>query len=145
MHRAYYEQHKEEVIAKTCAWQKAHPDKVREYKAKSRCRVRAERPWQSILYCAKSRAVDLGIAFDLTTEWCFKTWTGRCALTGEAFDLGPKINGRPFSPSLDRIDAKGGYTQDNCRFVLWAINRFKSDGSDELMLRLARALIAKSD
>ena len=47
-----------------------------------------------------------------------------------------------FIPSIDRIDPKGGYTTDNCRFVLQGINAFKGQETDENMYRIAEALLS---
>lgn len=127
-------------IEKVKEWQRANPDKVRRYKRASKQRVRAERPWQWLLYSAKSRAKALGVPFDLTPDWAADRWTGKCELTKESFDVSSKPNGEMYSPSIDRVDPQGGYTQDNCRFILWAVNRFKANSSDEVMYRLARAI-----
>ncbi len=45
-------------------------------------------------------------------------------MTGLPFDM--TLDGhkrRPNAPSVDRIKPDGDYTQDNCRIVLWFINR----------------------
>lgn len=45
-----------------------------------------------------------------------------------------------FAASIDRIDTKKGYTQDNCRFILFAINCMRQNGTDEEMIFIARSL-----
>jgi hypothetical protein len=80
-------------------------------------------------------------------EWAEKTYTGVCALTGLPFinsaqAIAGKSGGRPYSPSIDRINPLKGYTQDNCRFVLFAVNSFKGTMSDPEMYHIARALIS---
>lgn len=76
---------------------------------------------------ARARAARSGLAFDLSAEWATQEIERQkfcCALTGIAFEAGKlgdyRVN--PFSPSLDRISAAGGYTVGNARFVLFAVN-----------------------
>jgi hypothetical protein len=45
------------------------------------------------------------------------------------------------SISIDRINHKGGYTKDNIRVVLNQVNIFRSNGSDERMYKIAKALL----
>lgn len=89
---------------------------------------------------ARVRARGASVPFDLTLEWGDAKWTGRCELTKFPFELGRTRRGA-FSPSIDRIDPTKGYTEDNCRFVLWAVNVFKNNWSTEVMLQIAKALI----
>lgn len=105
-------------------------------------------PWSTLLTGAKRRAKIKKITFDLTPEWAIKRWTGACELTGLPFSEPVKRVGyknRNMSPSIDRIHPTGGYTQDNCRIILWAVNGFKRDSSDSDMYKIARALIARAD
>jgi hypothetical protein len=91
---------------------------------------------------AKHRSIKNGHEFDLTLEWARERWTGHCELSGLPFDWSrPKLH--EFSPSIDRVDASKGYTQDNCRFILQAINAFKGSWSDETMFMIARALLGR--
>lgn len=100
-------------------------------------------PWTASIGRARGRAKKKGVPFELTIEWGEANWTGKCAMTGLPFNMdmpgtcGPKI----MSPSIDRIVPSKGYTPDNCRFVLWAINAFKGEGTDEAMLFLASELL----
>jgi hypothetical protein len=58
---------------------------------------------------------------------------GRCEVSGLPFtiDRFSAAMRRPFVPSLDRIDSSLGYTAENCRLVLFAINVALSDwGAD---------------
>jgi hypothetical protein len=114
-------------------------------------RRRAENPWYSSLRDACGRARKIGSVCDLSNEWAIRTYTGFCALTGLPFvvrsadeRLGAKPGGGPYSPSIDRIDPLQGYIQENCRWVLHAINSFKQRMSDAEMLAIAQALVSHS-
>lgn len=101
-------------------------------------------PWLLLLAAAKERAKKYNIPFDLTEAWAINRWTGCCELTDIPFRLGARGNGpKTFSPSIDQIVARKGYTQNNCRFVLWAVNALKHDGTDEDMYLVAAALMDK--
>ncbi len=57
----------------------------------------------------------------ITEEWVHeRVDAGLCQFTGLPFELLPHS---PFMPSIDRIDNSQGYDPDNCRVVLWFINR----------------------
>lgn len=97
-------------------------------------------PFRHLLVVAKKRAKLQGRAFDLTLEWGRARWTGKCEITGATFIL-ERGRANSFAPSVDRIDSAKGYTQDNCRFVLLAVNRLKGDESDEVMRQIARLVV----
>jgi hypothetical protein len=50
----------------------------------------------------------------------------------------------PWSPSLDRIDPKIGYTLENTRVVVWIYNTAKNVFHDEDVMLMAQALINQS-
>lgn len=103
-------------------------------------RVRAAAPYQTLIEMAKVRAAAKKFAFDLTVEWGSLIWTGSCAVTGIPFELG-RSRRDAYSPSIDRIEPTKGYTRDNCRFVLWAINACKGSATDADVLRICKAFI----
>lgn len=133
-----YLKYKEKYVARMQAYRKAHPLlRQKEYRT-----ARAKRPWNAVLQNAQSRALKKKLAFNLTREWAERNWTGRCALTNLPFSFGNRHH-YPFAPSMDRIDSGLGYTTDNCRFVLFAVNSFKGVGTDAEMLTIAKALVSE--
>ena len=136
--------HKKQKDCEKCArWNERHPGVSRAALRKRR----HESPWYSSLRGSGQRARDNGLDCDLTNEWARDTYTGTCSLTGLPFVISAALPAgksglRPYSPSIDRINPLKGYTQDNCRWVLSAINSFKGEMSDEEMYHLAAALLA---
>jgi hypothetical protein len=132
-----YERNKVKHNERVRAYKKAHPEVRRKEYENSKRRF----PWKRPLANARSRSLKKGFSFDLTHEWCEQNWTGRCSLSNLPFSFGSQTH-FPFSPSVDRIDSAKGYTQDNCRFVLFALNSFKGTGTDQQMLEIASALLS---
>lgn len=108
--------------------------------------ARVDTPWRGLLHAAQSRAKKRSLPYFLTEMWAAKRWTGLCEVTGLEFRLGQRGFGPKFwSPSIDKIDASKGYVPENCRFVLWGVNSFKHDATDEDMVLVARAIVAAFD
>jgi hypothetical protein len=125
---------------------KANPEwyRAREpgYYKTYRAKLTSIRPWKYLLQSRRYDARNKNLPFDLTNEWAAARWTGKCEITGIAFGLNGKRGPFPFSPSVDRIDPTKGYTQDNCRFVLWGCNAIKGVGTDADMYKIACAIAA---
>ncbi len=99
-----------------------------------------------MLIWVRKRAAYRGMEFDLTREWLAGAIAaGSCSVTGIKFDLSRNSTQRfhPWSPSVDRIECKKGYTQDNCRVVCWIYNMAKSEWADDVVLTFAKALAAR--
>lgn len=90
------------------------------------------------MQAARARSLQNNLEYNLTPEWAEARWTGKCEVCGLSFDL--KGKRQALSPSIDKIDPTRGYTQDNCRFVAWAVNRFKGENSENDMWRVAIAM-----
>lgn len=85
---------------------------------------------------ARSRARKAGLPFDLSVEFVRNVYAkqhGRCRLSGISFSSTPyfphTLVTRPFAPSLNRIDARFGYTEDNVELVCTMAN-FAMNGWD---------------
>jgi hypothetical protein len=78
----------------------------------------------AVLNRAKKRARARGLEFDLDLAWVKrKLDCGRCEVTGLEFSCCYGEGGhRPYSPSVDKKNPAEGYTKENCRLVLWAVN-----------------------
>jgi hypothetical protein len=103
-------------------------------------RHRTATPWKHLLSGARERARNKKLVFDLTNEWAAARWTGKCELTGVQFSLSHAHRAAD-SPSVDRISPAEGYTQKNCRFVLWAVNSLKAEGTDSDMYRVLQSVL----
>ena len=90
----------------------------------------------------KSGARKQGIKYDLTKEW-FKERldSGICELSGMPFDMEGKRSRN--SPSVDRINPMGSYTKDNCRLVLWSVNRALSNYGQEYLVGVFKKIIER--
>jgi len=93
---------------------------------------------------ARDRAQRHGWDFDLTREW-IRAQGDHCALTGIKFIPRLTKAWHPHTASIDRIDNSRGYTKDNCRLILLALNRFKGTDEDNVMIEIARALVARAN
>lgn len=126
------------------------PEKWAEYQVSWRSKIASDPVLRArrMLQWVKCRAKRLGVPFDLTLEFmAAKVAAGHCEVTGIPFELGltEDHHTKAFSPSVDRIQPGGGYTQDNVRVVAYIYNIARSDFSEDEVLRLAKALVAKSE
>lgn len=100
--------------------------------------------WPSDLISgAKRRARDAGVECTLSTQWVRERLVAGCAVSGLPFDLetgkGRWVK-RPFTPSIDRIEAGGPYVESNCRLVCLIVNEAMNAWGLEPLLTLARSL-----
>lgn len=98
-------------------------------------RGRAQRLMGSI----RKRSKQKGQKFDITLDWLEERIApGVCQVTGLPFDFS---SGRsPYSPSIDKIDPKGAYTQDNAQVVVWMYNAAKGHWGHEDVMKMVRKL-----
>lgn len=98
-----------------------------------------------LLAGARRRASRKGLAFRLSRQWVERRLRRlRCELTGTPLVL---LHGRtPFSPSLDRIDPRRGYTPANVRLTALGANVLRGDVlGDDLLITWARDVVAEAD
>lgn len=82
---------------------------------------------------AKSRSKAKGREFSIDLTWALETARAqgfKCAVTKIPFyseDGSTSIRRHPFAPSFDRIDPSNGYTKDNVRIVILALNVMFAD------------------
>jgi hypothetical protein len=77
----------------------------------------------------------------------FLSQRGRCAVSGLLFDLRVVGTGqarRPYAPSPDRIDPRGGYVRGNVRLVLQAVNFARNRFGDEVLMEVPTGIVARS-
>jgi hypothetical protein len=67
---------------------------------------------------------------------------GRCEISGLPFDLEQNESRGPFRPSVDRIDSLKGYTKENCRVIIWALNAAFAQWGEQTFKYIAKAWIA---
>jgi len=81
---------------------------------------------------ARRRAVRLGVQFDPDLSDLLPPPTV-CPVLGIELDYksNPGSGPRRASPSIDRIDPRGGYIKGNRMIVSWQANRIKTDASPE--------------
>lgn len=142
--RQWYEANKErKSLASKAWWENAKKTgKAAEYVVKRR-QKQSLTPFSRLVSAAKSRARKAGLEFNLTNDWANGATDGTCAISGIPFVIAVG-KPSPFSPSIDRIDQTRGYTTDNCRIVLWAVNRFRGEDSDEVLLHIAEAIYRRA-
>ena len=90
---------------------------------------------------ARLRAKRKGLAFGLNAavvRSAIERCGGRCEVSGHPLELGG-----PFRPSLDRIDAKGGYTADNVRVVCLITNTAMLHYGRDALIELSEHMCRK--
>lgn len=106
-------------------------------------RQRVEAHLQRMLWKAAERAKIKGRGFDLDMEWALDQVIAsgmRCPMSGIPFFMSvPETNRgvHPYAPSIDRVDSALGYTRDNCRVVVFALNAMMLDWGEEVFARVA--------
>lgn len=129
-------------------WSAEHPERVKQYGKKQRVKARALDPVKltarTAWYTARERATDKGWAFTITREWLEeKLSAGRCELTGLPFDFSGGAR-TAYSASVDRVNAAQGYTKENCRVILWALNKAFDNWGEEVFGHIWTAYLERS-
>lgn len=97
-----------------------------------------------LLNNASDRAKKRNIEYSLDAEWLReKIDKGVCELSGIEFQIKPTdtFRANPFSPSIDKINPKGGYTKENCRVICFCVNMAMSDWGEETLFYMCEMII----
>jgi hypothetical protein len=136
-YREYRERNKEKLAASSKLYREKNKERLREKHRKYYAATKATRAARTLSYIntpegraremykhAKRRSANLGWSFDLDFEWVLDKVLSGCELSGLAFTYERDGSGKnvPLSPSIDRVDSSKGYTKDNCRVIVWALN-----------------------
>jgi hypothetical protein len=101
---------------------------------------RARQMFQGVAARSKAR----GETTDITIGWLQERLeAGICEETGLPFDLQQSGLKQPYAPSIDRIDNARGYSQDNCRVILWALNVAFNSWGEDVFNKISKAWFAK--
>ncbi len=140
--KRYYQANREKVLARTRQWKLDNPEryaqKMKNYHNSVDGRAKA------LFKAAQRRSLQRNYEFSIDLNWINQQLrNGKCELTGIDFIFETRQNGHrnPYSPSLDRKDSSKGYTPENCRIILWALNMGFADWGREVYLDVARKLI----
>jgi hypothetical protein len=126
------------------AWRKKNPQAIAEGKRRSRAKNPILYLSQSLHNHAKQRAKAAKIEFSITREWVTnKLNVGKCEMTGRqfVFQVDSGKGAGAYSPSLDRIEPRLGYTPENTRLILWGVNCAKNKFTDDVMKEVAHAIL----
>jgi len=150
---AYKKKYREQNSDKVKAYADANRGRQRQYYVDNKAEIKVKRDlympkWNAariaemesntikrVKYLFKARRTDAkkrNIEFNLTVEMLhvlFLIQRGRCAITNIEFDMkfSDDYRSAPFSPSIDKKDARKGYTIDNVQFVCFMVNMGKSE------------------
>jgi hypothetical protein len=100
---------------------------------------------REILRAIGKRCRRRNIPLDLDIDWLATRFrNGRCEITGLPFNMSVAARkSNPHTPSVDRIDPAKGYTKDNCRVVLLAVNIALMNWGMDVLMPIAEALVAR--
>lgn len=93
---------------------------------------------------AKLRAETKNIPFNITKEFLKELWdkqNGLCAISGIKMTYEMDLGRIPTNISIDQINPKEGYTQNNIQLIYMAVNQMKSDLSMEQLYEFCRAIL----
>lgn len=138
--RGYFRECKACFGSRNKRWIEENRLQFREANLKASHKYRKSNKLKMLVEYARRRAMASGIDFDLSYDSL--NVPEECPVLGiplfSGFGEGKSSSGRYNSPSLDRIDPKKGYTNDNVIIISWRANRIKSDATLEELTKIAR-------
>ena len=144
--RAYRAANREKVASTQAEYRKTNRPVLRSKARVSYVTARGtpEGRSRSLLSAAQRRARKCSVPFSLDQMWTdARLRAGTCELTGLPFDFANKDAASAHAPSIDRIVPELGYTPENCRMVLTAVNLAKNRWSDAVLFTWVKVLAAK--
>lgn len=103
----------------------------------------------NLFFAAKERSVRQNIEFDLNINWIIEKIKLGCPYLGVEFKLGNTGNNYksrdPLTPSIDKINPKLGYTENNCQVVSWWYNSSKQQFTDSEVLEFCKKVVSVSE
>lgn len=142
----YRAKNKEKARQRIREWHAKNPDRSYQYHVK-----KYQTPAGRAKHLFDSARKRLSDGFALTIDHVqTEIEKGFCPVTGFPFDLLVNTNGKynrswsPYAPSLDKIDPRKPYTNDNTRVVIWQYNVMKGEACDEEIMRICKAIVARS-
>ena len=124
---------------KSDLWKSINPENRKRYHYNWRINNLNKSRSGTIIRDIRRRARKASIPIDLDKDFVFKKLqNGRCEITGIPFEIVKGGRPSPRSPSLDRIIPNLGYVKSNVRMILYAINTFKNEWSDEDIYPIAK-------
>lgn len=130
-------------------WRRRKSSQLICARSQNRWRMTAIGRANNLLNNAKHVAKVRNLELDLTRQWVVeRILNGKCEVTGIDFQFNAPCPGHrtnSFAPSIDRINQTGGYTQQNCRVVVWIYNRARGafpDADFNLMIQALSASVS---
>jgi hypothetical protein len=133
--REYYQRNKEKIRVRLSAWQKANPEKYREYHARTKKKNPAKFLWSR----CKCRAASLGLAFDI--EPSDLVLPEYCPYLGTPITVEHGKGNLPTAASVDRVDPTKGYVKGNVQIISRKANQMKQNASKEELVTFARNVL----
>lgn len=146
-YKAEYQKRRENILA----WHRENAPRANkrrtaymrdpEYKAREVLRQKGYRQkGHHMVQRSKTRAKRRGWAFDLTKAWIEERLArGICEVSGVPFTARGEKG--PCAPSIDRRDSSKGYTQSNCRVIVWALNAAFNEWGEEAFVSIFKVYL----
>lgn len=142
--KRHYEANREQQLERMRTWKGRNPEKA----AEATRRWQEANPERALFNQCKCNARQRKLPFDLTPAMVEAMLAGMtCSATGLPLSFervkGERYARSPWYPSIDRLDNSRGYVPGNVRVVCSIYNFMRSNHSDEDVLAVARALVAR--